>query len=172
MNKKKFVDFMTILALGFNQEVNLNQVEIYYHYLKDLDLKRFELTISNIINTKKRFPTIAEIKEEYYNLTNGNDTAENEWGCVLDAVKKYGYYKQDELLNSLKPLTRYVVERLGVERLCLMETSSVIMEHRMFVDMYNDLKDKNKYEEITNNFKSLGKTEDGKIMIGGKNEEN
>ena len=57
MNKKKFVDFMTILALGFNQEVNLNQVEIYYHYLKDLDLKRFELTISNIINTKKLYKT-------------------------------------------------------------------------------------------------------------------
>ena len=49
-----------------------------------------------------------------------------------------------------------MVERIGVQRLCEMETSKVAMEHRMFVDMYNDFKDKNKYEEITNNnFKLL-----------------
>ena len=156
MNKKRFMDLISIMSLAFNQDVELERVDIYYEYLKDLEPNTFELTIHNIVNTKRYFPTIAEIKEEYYKLTKENTTAEIEWGSVRKAIQKYGQYKQEELLESLKPLTRYVVERIGVQRLCEMETSKVAMEHRMFVDMYNDLKDKNKYEEITNNnFKLL-----------------
>lgn len=156
MNKKRFMDLISIMSLAFNQDVELERVDIYYEYLKDLEPNAFELTIHNIVNTKRHFPTIAEIKEEYYKLTKENTTAEIEWGSVRKAIQKYGQYKQEELLESLKPLTRYVVERIGVQRLCEMETSKVAMEHRMFVDMYNDLKDKNKYEEITNNnFKLL-----------------
>ena len=156
MNKKRFMDLISIMSLAFNQDVELERVDIYYEYLKDLEPNTFELTIHNIVNTKRHFPTIAEIKEEYYKLTKENTTAEIEWGSVRKAIQKYGQYKQEELLESLKPLTRYVVERIGVQRLCEMETSKVAMEHRMFVDMYNDFKDKNKYEEITNNnFKLL-----------------
>lgn len=156
MNKKRFMDLISIMSLAFNQDVELERVDIYYEYLKDLEPNTFELVIHNIVNTKRHFPTIAEIKEEYYKLTKENTTAEIEWGSVRKAIQKYGQYKQEELLNSLKPLTRYVVERIGVQRLCEMETSKVAMEHRMFVDMYNDFKDKNKYEEITNNnFKLL-----------------
>lgn len=156
MNKKRFMDLISIMSLAFNQDVELERVDIYYEYLKDLEPNTFELVIHNIVNTKRYFPTIAEIKEEYYKLTKENTTAEIEWGSVRKAIQKYGQYKQEELLESLKPLTRYVVERIGVQRLCEMETSKVAMEHRMFVDMYNDFKDKNKYEEITNNnFKLL-----------------
>ena len=156
MNKKRFMDLISIMSLAFNQDVELERVDIYYEYLKDLEPNTFELVIHNIVNTKRHFPTIAEIKEEYYKLTKENTTAEIEWGSVRKAIQKYGQYKQEELLESLKPLTRYVVERIGVQRLCEMETSKVAMEHRMFVDMYNDFKDKNKYEEITNNnFKLL-----------------
>lgn len=156
MNKKTIMEELTIMSLAFNQEVELPKVEVYYSYLKDLDETNFKKVVDNIINTKRHFPTIAEIKEEYYKLTKENTTAEIEWGSVRKAIQKYGQYKQEELLESLKPLTRYVVERIGVQRLCEMETSKVAMEHRMFVDMYNDLKDKNKYEEITNNnFKLL-----------------
>lgn len=156
MNKKRFMDLISIMSLAFNQDVELERVDIYYEYLKDLEPNTFELVIHNIVNTKRHFPTIAEIKEEYYKLTKENTTAEIEWGSVRKAIQKYGQYKQDELLNSLKPLTRYVVERIGVQRLCEMETSKVAMEHRMFIDMYNDFKDKNKYEELTNNnFKLL-----------------
>ena len=156
MNKKRFMDLISIMSLAFTQDVELERVDIYYEYLKDLEPNTFELTIHNIVNTKRHFPTIAEIKEEYYKLTKENTTAEIEWGSVRKAIQKYGQYKQEELLESLKPLTRYVVERIGVQRLCEMETSKVAMEHRMFVDMYNDFKDKNKYEEITNNnFKLL-----------------
>ena len=156
MNKKRFMDLISIMSLAFNQDIELERVDIYYEYLKDLEPNTFELTIHNIVNTKRHFPTIAEIKEEYYKLTKENTTAEIEWGSVRKAIQKYGQYKQEELLESLKPLTRYVVERIGIQRLCEMETSKVAMEHRMFVDMYNDLKDKNKYEEITNNnFKLL-----------------
>ena len=156
MNKKRFMDLISIMSLAFNQDVELERVDIYYEYLKDLEPNTFELVIHNIVNTKRHFPTIAEIKEEYYKLTKENTTAEIEWGSVRKAIQKYGQYKQEELLESLKPLTRYVVERIGVQRLCEMETSKVAMEHRMFIDMYNDFKDKNKYEEITNNnFKLL-----------------
>ena len=151
MNKKRFMDLISIMSLAFNQDVELERVDIYYEYLKDLEPNTFELVIHNIVNTKRHFPTIAEIKEEYYKLTKENTTAEIEWGSVRKAIQKYGQYKQEELLESLKPLTRYVVERIGVQRLCEMETSKVAMEHRMFIDMYNDFKDKNKYEEITNN---------------------
>ena len=156
MNKKTIMEELTIMSLAFNQEVDLSRVEVYYSYLKDIDETNFKKVVDNIINTKRHFPTIAEIKEEYYKLTKENTTAEIEWGSVRKAIQKYGQYKQEELLENLKPLTRYVVERIGVQRLCEMETSKVAMEHRMFVDMYNDLKDKNKYEEITNNnFKLL-----------------
>ena len=145
-------NLIVALAKAFNEDLNLERLRIYCEMLKNLNEDKLKVVCKNIINTKTKFPMIAEIKEEYYKLENGNELASQEWSEVLDAVRKYGYYQQDKILGALKPLTREVVSRLGLERLCLMESAQVGIEKRMFIDTYNDFKASKKRDYVTNSF--------------------
>lgn len=85
-----------------------------------------ELTLNKWVATNKWSPSIADIREAATDLTQGEA---KEWGDawqeVLNAISKYGSYREIEALESLDDVTRQTVKRLGFKNICMSEEIQV-----------------------------------------------
>ena len=60
---------------------------------------------------------------------------DEEWDSVLKAIKKYGSYRQDEAMKSLKPYTANIVRQIGYMRIC--QSESIQWERKEFIELFN-----------------------------------
>ena len=106
---------------------------------KELFLK----AINNIRNKNKFFPSIADVKEEIAKMKTSNiPEAEDEWQEVLKAVSRYGSYRQDEAMRSLKPYTAKIAGYIGYTRICMSTPEEQVWNKKEFISEYDALKDK------------------------------
>lgn len=166
MNKEKFLKIMTYMGIAYNKEFTKEQLEVWYSFLKEYNDEELNNAVKNLINTEKYLPSIAQIKEEIAK-TKLNDIpeAEEEWNEVLKSVSRYGSYRQQEALESLKPYTAKIVGYIGYQRICMSSPEEQIWNKKEFISEYNGLKDKemenlqigntNKLE-LVNNIKMIG----------------
>lgn len=116
-------------------------VKLWFQQLKDLDYKFASVALSKYVATHKWSPTIADIRENYMDVTQGEAVDWGEgWKEVLHAIRRYGYMREPEALESMTETTREVVERLGWWNLCMSENISV--ERANFRQIYTELADK------------------------------
>lgn len=121
MNKESFLNVMNYLGIAYNKEITPEIVKLWYGFFKDYDEETFKNAIYQIISVEKFFPSIAMVKEMIASQNNSNLSlsAEEEWSKVIDSVRKYGMYQEEEALNSLNEITRNVMKRIGYKELCL-----------------------------------------------------
>ena len=83
-------------------------------------------------------PQISEIREKCaeYTVPHLKDQGEA-WGEVQKAISQYGYYRQEEALESLTPIVREAVKRLGFREICLDENQDAVRAH--FFKIYSAL---------------------------------
>lgn len=83
-------------------------------------------------------PQISEIREKCaeYTVPHLKDQGEA-WGEVQKAISQYGYYRQEEALESLTPIVREAVKRLGFREICLDENQDAVRAH--FFKIYSTL---------------------------------
>ena len=95
---------------------------VWYGLLKDIDYQVCNAAIQKWLLTNKFPPTIAEIRELATEIQCGKlpDWGEA-WEETCKAIRRYGFYRPKEGLESLSPLTRETVNRLGWSNLCLSE---------------------------------------------------
>lgn len=153
MNLEEFKKIMYVLQEYYNETISPVKMKLYYENLQDMTEEDLKKVMKYIVRSERRFPTIADIRKAHIDIKSGVEDADEEWGEVLKAVRTYGYYKQDEFLESLKPKTRHVVERLGAERLLTMESQNVPMERKAFIDLYKAHKYYDDKQQITNEFR-------------------
>ena len=129
MNKKEFALFASALRTYYPKEKllpNEQAIELWYKQLNDIPYEVAEVTLNKWVATNKWSPSIADIREQAIDVTQG---AAKEWGeawqDVLRAIRYYGSYKELEALESLDETTRKVVKRLGFRNLCFSEDISV-----------------------------------------------
>ena len=95
--------------------------------------------------TAKFPPTIAEIRENIFNLS---DEKISDWsdafGLALHAIRKFGSYREDEALEWISELDKTAAEvtrRLGFKEICLSENMEVIRgQFRMAYTNYAEQK--------------------------------
>lgn len=80
----------------------------------------------------------SEIREKCaeYTVPHLKDQGEA-WGEVQKAISQYGYYRQEEALESLTPIVREAVKRLGFREICLDENQDAVRAH--FFKIYSSL---------------------------------
>lgn len=95
---------------------------VWYGLLKDIDYQVCNAAIQKWMLTNKFPPTIAEIRELATEIQRGKlpDWGEA-WEETCKAIRRYGFYRPKEGLESLSPLTRETVNHLGWSNLCLSE---------------------------------------------------
>ena len=166
MNKQTIIKAITLLKTNFTNSLkdytkaDLNTlVELWYEMFKQDDEKTFNEAITNIIKKGDYFPTVSQIKKEMANLqTKDLPNAEDEWQEVLKAVHKFGSYKEQEALDSLKPYTAYITRHIGYRNICMAEEQT--WNKKEFIGEYETMKDR----DIEN--LQLGNKQDLKLIGG------
>ncbi len=145
MDKVDFTQAMKVLGIAYNKEFTSEQVGVWYEFFKDTNITDLKNAIQRIIAKNKYIPSIAELKQEIAYTTNPilQLDLDEEWDSVLHALRRYGYYRFDEAMDSLKPETRQIVRTIGWYRLCT--STDIERERRTFKELFNNKQDR--YEE-------------------------
>ena len=150
IDKKTIIETITLLKITYpsslkdlgKEELTL-MIDVWLKDFKDTPKELFLKAINNIRNKNKFFPSIADIKEEIAKMKLADiPEAEEEWQEVIKAVHYFGYYRQKEALNSLKPYTSKIIQYIGYERICMANSEEQKWNKKEFIAEYNALKDK------------------------------
>ena len=147
-------------------------IKLWFQQLKDLDYKFASVALSKYVATNKWPPTIADIRENYLDVTQGKTIDWGEgWEEVLYAIRRYGYMREQEALDSMSEITREVVGRLGWWNLCMSENIGV--ERANFRQIYMELADrKREYSKLPVSVQKLISSTVEKMVIEDKNGKN
>ncbi len=134
---KEFTGLMVMLAKGFGEELDEEQMELYFRCLQDIPLSKLKRGVLWLLRsrTRKGFPTIAEIREAVV----AEEEAElrfqavKAWESVTKQVIGIGYYGKPKL----DPIAKDCVELLGGWRhLCDMEKGELRRLSKQFQELY------------------------------------
>ena len=138
MNKEQFVKGITFLAIAYNKEFTEEQISVWYEFFKDEDYDNFRNAVKRIIPKSQFIPSIAQLKQEITLLKTPalQLKADEEWEKVRAAISKFGYYRAEEGMKSLNPVTAGVVRMLGGWSAICQSTNGDWLR-KNFMDLFN-----------------------------------
>ena len=143
MDKEEFLQCMKLLGTAYNKEFDEEQVEVWYSMLHEYKVEELTKAIKELIKTETHLPTIAHITKQIAKTkVVGLPDAEEEWQEVLGAVRRYGSYREEEALKSLKPYTSRIARLVGYFRICTSTQEEQVWNKKEFIEEYNTLRDK------------------------------
>ena len=96
---KKIVDAIKTYYPKDSLFPNSTAIQLWYEEFKDLT---YEDTVNGLrrhVNTSKWPPTIAELKEAIVLNVAGHKDWGKAWDECINAIKRFGYYREDEALE-------------------------------------------------------------------------
>lgn len=124
MEKKEFVKGMSLLGTAYQKKFDEEELATWYMFLKPYEYGEFLEAITYLVKTQKFLPTISEICEAI--SINDVSEAEYQFESVRHAIRKFGSYRQREMLNSLDSYTREILKLIGGINRVLMATPEQI----------------------------------------------
>ena len=121
---------------------NKQAFSLWYDMLKDLPYKETELALKKWVTTNKWSPKISDLRAEVSALAIEYKDYGEAWQEVLQAISQYGFYQADKALESMSPITREAVERIGFTNICM--SDYIISERAQFEKIYNSLVERKK----------------------------
>jgi hypothetical protein len=122
MEVKEFAVFVDRLKTAFPKDNLLStpdQMEWWYDLLKELPFQTAMLSLKKYALFNKFPPTIAELMTIAADLMAERlPDADEAWGEIMQAVRKYGYPQEAKALASLSETVRKTVERIGYQSIC------------------------------------------------------
>jgi len=113
-------------------------IDIWHDMLGDIAFDLAQLAVKKHAATNTFPPSVAEIRAAASYVSNAPIPSEGEaWGNVTSAIRRYGYYRQQEALASLDNLTRQSVKAIGWDILCTTEDIMATRAH--FFKIYASL---------------------------------
>lgn len=142
MNAQEFGNFAAALRTYYSREnilPNKQAMELWFRQLQDIPYEAAEAILSKWVATNKWSPSIADIRNGMAEIQNGGAVEDwgDGWNKAMAAIRKYGSYNEAEALDSLPPLTRETVRRLGYKSLCWSENQ--IADRANFRQVYEIL---------------------------------
>lgn len=92
-------------------------IKLWYKMLQDIPYEALNLALQRHISTNRYPPTIADLRSC---MVEKKDWSEG-WAEVKRAMRLYGLPREKEALESMSPITREIVKRLGFKDLCMSE---------------------------------------------------
>lgn len=111
-------------------------MSLWYDMLQDLGYQEASVALRTHVSLSSFPPSVADIRKTAADNRNLNIQSMDEaWGDVLRAIRRYGYPREVEALESLQEPCRTIVRRIGWQNLCLSEKLEI--ERAFFRDSYN-----------------------------------
>ena len=177
MTKQEFATLAMAIRTYYPKEQilpNQQAMELWYRELQDIPADVAEAALRKWVATNKWSPSIAELRETAAEVRNGEipDWGEG-WEKVLTAIRRFGSYREREALDSLDPMTRTCVQRLGFRNICMSENIS--HDRANFRMMYESLAEREQarqqialpLQEVISQLRLENSTENGFLKIGG-----
>ena len=142
-------------------------IKIWYSLLKDIPYNVLNAAIQKYMLSNKFPPTIADLRELAVSLQQGElPDWGDAWEEVTLAIRRYGSYRAGEALDSLSPLARKAVQRLGYLQLCSSE--NVAADRANFRMIYETLAEREKKQaQLPEGLKQLiGQMQQGAMIEG------
>ena len=156
MTREEFAKFSMALKTFYPKDnimANEQAMELWYSMLQDIDYKIAEMSLNKWVLTNKWSPTIADIREMAVNVEQGDEiTWDESFDEARRMIRKYGYPRQKEALEEMRPITRQVVERMGYMDMCMCEDIEVERgQYRMAFE--NQAKRNKEYNQLPERLK-------------------
>ena len=146
MNQSEFAKIASAINTYYPREKpfpNKEAAQLWYEEFKELAYEDVVTALRRHVNTSKWCPTIAELKEAIVANTAGSRDWGEAWNECIRAIGKYGQYRETEALQSMTPVTRLVVGRIGYKELCRSE--DITIDRANFRTIYEQVTS-NEYE--------------------------
>lgn len=164
MTKKEILMMLNILKVAypnFYKNVNKEEIEdsvnLYEVMFKDFDGKIVLLAVHELINTFKYPPTIADIKEKIYQLTNVEDKSSSElWEYLLTAIRNGNYHSEEEFERLPEIVKEYIRSPRQLQEMAQMDSDVIhSVVKGQFLKQIETIKERFKEYEITKGNKLL-----------------
>ena len=119
-------------------------VKIWYQLLKDIPYEVLRVAVQKHMLTNRFPPTVAELRQGTVESVKGKKDWSNGWEQFRQAVRRFGYYQQEEALASMDEVTIRAVKRLGWKELCMSE--NIMQDRANFRMVYEQ--EQNKAKEM------------------------
>ena len=130
MNKKEFATFAAALQTFFpryNLLPNREAMELWYMELKDISGELLTAALRKWVVTEKWPPSIAELRELCSEISEGKlPDWGDAWSEVSYAVRRYGFMRPEEAIESMSPATQAAVRRIGWTQICESENQDTL----------------------------------------------
>lgn len=150
MEREQFKILCKGMKAVYTQESFLPDADafnVWFGLLGDLEYPVLNAAIQQYMLSNRFPPTIADLRElaTYINIGESPEWGEG-WEKVLNAIRYFGFYRETEALNTMDPITKKCVKRLGWRNLCMSENIS--HDRANFRMMYEQLTERTKKENI------------------------
>ena len=118
MTKQQFAQITSgIQAFYGTFQLDITQMGLWYEMLEDLDYEICNKAIKKLIQTTKFAPTVADIRQAYTEIKNGDlPSLEQSINDMRLVASKYGRYRYDEGMEWLKtknPTAYRILKAIG-----------------------------------------------------------
>lgn len=175
MTKQDMTKIFAILATTYPQFEKLFtdkeklklSVEVWHKSFSDIDFNIAEIAVQKMILESSYPPTIADLRKQISDITTPKNQAldpADGWGEVTAAIRNFGYYREEEAIQSLSPLTAKVVRYLNWREICTCDEPGVI--RGQFLKMFEQIVKRDKQERLLpNDLKELIQGLTGKLSL-------
>ena len=113
-------------------------ISLWTKMLEDTEYFIAEAAVEKFLAESVYPPTIADIRARIADLTVIKEkTAIEAWDDVKTAIRKFGWYRANEAMQSLGGVTHKVVDAIGFKTLCISENEMADRAH--FLKVYDTL---------------------------------
>lgn len=115
---------------------NEQAIELWYDQLRDYDYNVVSTALKKWVATNKWSPAISDLRQTAAEVMLGSIPDWGKaWEEVQDAIHIHGFYEYNAALESVSPLTRIAIERIGWDNLCMSENH--VASRANFREIYN-----------------------------------
>jgi len=122
MEAKEFAVFADRLKTAFPKDNLLatrDQMDWWFELLGDIPFQIAMLALKKYALSNKFPPSVSEIRTIAADLTGERlPDADEAWGQVNNAIRRFGYMREREALDSMHEPVRKAVERIGFQNIC------------------------------------------------------
>lgn len=122
MEAKEFAVFADRLKTAFPKDNLLStkdQMDWWFDLLGDIPFQTAILALKKYALSNKFPPSVSEIRTIAADLTGERlPDADEAWGQVNNAIRRFGYMREREALDSMSEPVRKAVERIGFQNIC------------------------------------------------------
>lgn len=148
MTRNEVTMIMGILQVAYPRfYINLSpkqadlSVDLWTKMLADITAEQAVLAVNKIIAVSEWPPTISEVRKAVSETQYGKLKEPGEaWGEVTAAIRRFGYMREREALESMPVHTRKAVECMGWQTLC--QSEELMADRAHFLKIYELLRNR------------------------------